>query len=57
MFESQTAPLTLLFGYIFFFLQVTIVDPLKLGEEFASILEDNILATNVSVKLILHTGL
>ena len=36
---------------------MTIVDPLNLEAEFATILEDNILATNVSVKLILHTGL
>ncbi|XP_022093935.1 circularly permutated Ras protein 1-like isoform X2 [Acanthaster planci] len=37
--------------------QVNVVDPMKLNEEFANILDDPILATNVSAKLVLHKGL
>ncbi|XP_038073703.1 circularly permutated Ras protein 1-like isoform X2 [Patiria miniata] len=37
--------------------QVSVVDPMKLNEEFANILDDPILATNVSAKLVLHKGL
>ncbi|KAL6079565.1 Circularly permutated Ras protein 1 [Balamuthia mandrillaris] len=37
--------------------QVNVVDPLSLHKEFASILSDPIIATNVAVDLLLHRGL
>ena len=40
--------------YVF---QVNIVDPLKLTQEFGSILADPIIATNVAATLQLHKGL
>ena len=36
---------------------VNIVDPLNLRNEFTSILEDQIIATNVSAKFLLHKAL
>lgn len=37
--------------------EVTIVDPLKIREQFAEMLQAKLIATNVSVKLIVHRGL
>ncbi len=37
--------------------EVNIVDPLKIMNEFSSILSQPIIATHVGVKLLLHTGL
>ncbi len=37
--------------------QVNIVDPLKLTQQFGSILADPIIATNVTATLVLHKGL
>ncbi|XP_071854756.1 circularly permutated Ras protein 1-like isoform X4 [Apostichopus japonicus] len=37
--------------------RVTIVDPLKLNETFEDVIKDSILATQVSVKMVLHRGL
>jgi hypothetical protein len=37
--------------------QVNIVDPLKLTQEFGTILADPIIATNVTARLLLHKGL
>ena len=39
------------------FFQVNIVDPLKLTQEFGSILADPIIATNVSAKFHVHARL
>lgn len=37
--------------------QVNIVDPLKLTEEFANILSDPVIATNVQATLLVHSRL
>ena len=37
--------------------QVNIVNPLKIKEEFATILEEQIIATNVKASLILHKAM
>ena len=37
--------------------QVNIVDPLSLHKEFASILSEPIIATNVAVEFFLHKGI
>jgi len=39
------------------FFQVNIVDPLKLTEEFGSILANPVIATNVTATLLLHKHL
>ena len=49
--------LKVLLSVVFFILQVTIVDPLTITQEFSNIVANPTIATNVTVKIVLHNNL